>query len=149
MLYQNAAIALKYNSNLPFKSQAMMAARVIAQKRVPALTTARSEAWLPWHVLAHRARRDSNAELDQQFVRDPLLVHQVRGWFGQNRGILFFAEDKACFYSKNKPTPGQPRRAPVFPRNAQRCKLCPCKPGKQALDILSGDRPMIVFTKTA
>ena len=57
------------------KSQATMAARVIAQKkRAPVLITARSAAWLPSHVLAHRARRDSNAELDQQFVRDPLLA---------------------------------------------------------------------------
>ena len=56
------------------KSQATMAAKVIAQKRAPALITARSAAWLPSHVLAHRARRDSNAELDQQFVRDPLLA---------------------------------------------------------------------------
>ena len=39
-----------------------------------ALITARSEAWLPSHVLAHRTWRDSNAELDQQFVRDPLLA---------------------------------------------------------------------------
>ena len=56
------------------KSQATMAARVIAQKRAPALIAARSAAWLASHVLAHRARRDSNAELDQQFVRDPLLA---------------------------------------------------------------------------
>jgi hypothetical protein len=47
---------------------------VIAQKRAPALITARFAAWLPLHVLAHGARRDSNAELDQQFVRDPLLA---------------------------------------------------------------------------
>ena len=39
---------------------------VIAQKGAPALITARFAAWLPSHILAHRARRDSNAELDQQ-----------------------------------------------------------------------------------
>ena len=47
---------------------------MIAQKRAPALITTRFAAWLPSHVLAHGARRDSNAELDQQFVRDPLLA---------------------------------------------------------------------------
>jgi len=47
---------------------------VIAQKRAPALITARSAAWLPSYVFAHGARRDSNAELNQQFVRDPLLA---------------------------------------------------------------------------
>jgi hypothetical protein len=48
----------------------------------------------------------------------------------------------------SSPAANRPRRR-TFTAPHKRRKLSTRKPGKQALDILSGDRPMIAFTKTA
>jgi len=78
--------------------------RVILQERRPALITSRLTSWPLRHVLADRARRDPDAQLDQQFIGDPLFASQrVLGGHSANQASQFRWNRRSTPFARESP----------------------------------------------